>query len=105
LARRATETPTAQPIPRHTSAKVVDSPLPGWVANALVAVTGFATFALEIAWMRLLAMIIGPSTAAFSATVAVFITAIAAGGLLSETWLHRSRRRRLALAVPLALAS
>jgi spermidine synthase len=71
----------------------------------IVAVTGFATFVLEIVWMRLLALIIGPSIYAFSATVAMFITAIAAGGLLGEAWLQRTRRHRLALAMALALAA
>jgi spermidine synthase len=45
----------------------------------VVAVSGAAALTLEIAWTRTLAMIVGPTTYAFSAMLSSFILALAAG--------------------------
>ena len=49
------------------------------LAAAVLALTGFATFTYEIAWTRVFSMIIGPSTYAFSTTLAAVLTGTALG--------------------------
>jgi spermidine synthase len=72
------------------------------VAAAAVGVTGFASLALQVVWTRLLASMLGPTTYAFSAVVAIFILGIAGGSALGA-WLSRRLHRPLAaLAVVLA---
>lgn len=55
-----------------------------WLASTLLAVTGAATFIAEVGWTRVFAMLVGPSTYAFSATVAAFITGLALGASLGS---------------------
>lgn len=53
-----------------------------WLASVLLAITGGATFIAEVGWTRVFAMLVGPSTYAFAATVAAFITGLALGAAL-----------------------
>jgi spermidine synthase len=71
---------------------------PGRAAAAL-GVTGFASLALQVVWTRLLASILGPTTYAFSAVVAVFILGIAGGSLLGARLSRRLRQPIVGLAV------
>jgi len=69
------------------------------IAAVALGITGFASLTLQVVWTRLLASILGPTTYAFSAVVAVFILGIA-GGSASGAWLSRRLRQpSLALAV------
>ena len=49
------------------------------------AVTGIASFLYEIAWIRMLSLVLGSSTHAFEMMLSAFILGIALGGL----WVHR----------------
>jgi len=51
-----------------------------WMACALV--SGFVTISTQVAWTRLLAMIIGSSTYAFSIVVALFLMGLSAGAFV-----------------------
>src|SRR5205085_8230084 len=51
-----------------------------WLVCA--AVSGFVTISVQVAWSRVLAMIIGSSTYAFSIVVALFLLGLAAGSFL-----------------------
>ena len=53
-----------------------------WLAVLLLAATGAATFIAEVGWTRVFAMLVGPSTYAFAATVAAFISGLALGAAL-----------------------
>jgi spermidine synthase len=71
----------------------IRSAAPG-LAAAAAAVSGFAALVYEVAWTRLLAMVIGPTTYAFATMAAAFITGIAIGSALGagigrrgRTWL------------------
>ena len=55
-----------------------------WLAAAALGVTGFASLALQVVWTRLLASMLGPTTYAFSAVVAIFILGIAGGSALGR---------------------
>ena len=91
----------AAPVPAFPPAsgrtRAADPPRPGrpWLAAAALGVTGFASLALQVVWTRLLASILGPTTYAFSAVVAIFILGIAGGSALGA-WLSRRQRRPLA---------
>jgi len=63
-----------------------------WLAAAALGITGLASLSLQVVWTRLLASILGPTTYAFSAVVAVFILGIAGGAALGA-WLSRKVAR------------
>jgi spermidine synthase len=74
------------------------------VAAAALGVTGFASLTLQVVWTRLLASILGPTTYAFSAVVAVFILGIAGGSALGAWLSRRLRTASLALAICVIVA-
>jgi spermidine synthase len=87
--------------------RIDESPRP-WLAGAVVMVTGFATFSLEIAWTRVFSLIVGPSTYAFAATVTAFIGGLAVGSTLGAGLSNRVRHPARTLGIVLgctALAS
>jgi spermidine synthase len=69
------------------------------VAAAALGVTGFASLTLQVVWTRLLASILGPTTYAFSAVVAIFILGIAGGSALGAWLCRRLHQPSLALAL------
>jgi spermidine synthase len=92
------------PVPASGKGKTAASLRPGRPRLAAIAlgVTGFASLALQVVWTRLLASILGPTTYAFSAVVAIFILGIAVGSALGA-WVSRRQRRPVAtLAIALA---
>ncbi len=70
---------------RPVTGKVQGRP---WLAATALGITGLASLSLQVVWTRLLASILGPTTYAFSAVVAVFILGIAGGAALGA-WLSR----------------
>ena len=74
------------------------------LAAALLAITGAATLAAEVAWTRVFALLVGPSTYAFAATVAAFIGGLALGAA-AGTGIGRTRRPALAIALLLGAAT
>jgi len=66
-----------------------------WLAAVTLGVTGLASLTLQVVWTRLLASILGPTTYAFSAVVAIFILGIAGGSALGA-WLSRRVARPVA---------
>ena len=72
------------------------------LAATVLALTGFASFMYEIAWTRVLSLVMGPTTYAFAATLAAIITGLACGSAFGS-WLA-SRTRRPAFYLALALA-
>lgn len=75
----------------------------GGLALAAVAVglSGFAGLMYEVAWMRVFALIVGPTTYAFAATVAAVIAGIAAGSGAGAWGAGRTRHPALWLALVL----
>jgi spermidine synthase len=60
------------------------------IAGFAAAISGFAALVYEVAWTRLLALILGPTTYAFAAMAAAFITGIALGSSLGVRLSRRS---------------
>ncbi|MEZ5285306.1 MAG: fused MFS/spermidine synthase [Vicinamibacterales bacterium] len=113
LAAHVSEEPTAAPAPAPAvkptgrskkavpQAQAMRPEGQPWLAAAALGVTGLASLTLQVVWTRLLASILGPTTYAFSAVVAVFILGIA-GGSAFGAWISRRTRapiRALALCV------
>jgi spermidine synthase len=74
------------------------------LAAAALGVSGFASLTLQVVWTRLLALIFGPTTYAFSIIVAVFIAGLAAGAAISSRWAARARQPLVGLALCVALS-
>ena len=70
-----------------------------WLAAAALGASGFASLALQVVWARLLAMVLGPTTYAFSLIVAIFILGLAAGAALGAWRAARTRQAATGLAV------
>lgn len=68
-------------------------------ALATFGLSGFAAMAYEVAWTRLLSLILGPSTYAFTTMLVAFLTGLALGGLLMAGAVDRLPRPLLILAL------
>ena len=73
---------------------------------AILGVSGFAALVHEIAWTRILSLVLGPTTYAFAATLAAVIAGVAIGSGIGA-WLVSSRANKAAgmLAFTLSLAA
>ncbi|MQA29011.1 MAG: hypothetical protein GEU82_04115 [Luteitalea sp.] len=72
---------------------------------AVLALTGFATFTYEIAWTRVFSLVIGPSSYAFSTTLAAVIVGTALGSVIGARLARRLARPALALLFVLGAAA
>jgi spermidine synthase len=96
-----------QPAVPRRRAKTPDPALPdrAWLAALVLGVSGFAALVHEIAWTRILALVLGPTIYAFAATLAAVISGVAIGSA-AGTWLTaRTRQPATWLALTLALAA
>lgn len=67
-----------------------------WLAVA--AVTGLSSFIYEVAWIRMLTLVLGAATHSFELMLASFILGLALGGWWIRNRIDRMRRPQLALA-------
>jgi spermidine synthase len=81
------KTPAAPRLASRLEARAIPQSHRALAAFAL-AISGAAALVQQIAWTRILALILGPTTYAFSATVATFLVGIAIGAL-AGAWLTR----------------
>ena len=63
--------------------------------------SGFVTFSTQVAWNRILTMIVGSSTYAFSVTVALFLLGLSTGAFLVARLKFKAGLRRAVIAVQL----
>ena len=91
----------------HTTSAPSEPPAPRrlWLAASVLGLSGFAALLHEIAWTRILALSIGPTTYAFAAALAAVITGAAAGSWLGAWLVGRVRQPALWLALTLAAAA
>ena len=76
-----------------------------WLAVWVLGLSGFAALVHEIAWTRILSLVLGPTTYAFAATLAAVISGVALGSGIG-TWIVRRTRHPAAwLAFALAFAA
>jgi len=76
-----------------------------WLAAATLGVSGFASLTYEIAWTRVLALLIGPTTYAFAATLGVFISGLAIGSGVGSWAAARTKRPAVWMAIVLLAAA
>ena len=72
---------------------------------SILAVSGFAALAHEIAWTRILTLVLGPTIYAFAATLAAVITGVALGSGIGAWIVGRTRMPATWLAFALAAAA
>lgn len=80
------------------------SPHAPLLAALALGASGFASLTLQVIWTRLLALILGPTTYAFSAIVAVFIAGLAMGSAAGTRLAARARQPMAGLIVSLFAA-
>jgi spermidine synthase len=68
------------------------SPLRPVLASAAAAISGFSALVYEVAWTRLLALVLGPTTYAFATMAASFITGLAIGSAIGTRVARRTAR-------------
>jgi spermidine synthase len=85
-AKRKSKRPPSQRAPRLVAPS---APRLAWI---LVAVSGFAALVYEVAWTRLLALVIGPTTYAFATMAAAFVAGLAIGSAIGTRIARRVAR-------------
>jgi spermidine synthase len=76
---------------------------PAVLACTAVGISGFTALVYEVAWTRLLALVVGPTTYAFATMAAAFISGLAIGSALGTRIARRTPRPVVWLAVTLAV--
>jgi spermidine synthase len=92
--------------PEQINRASIQTPIPvrAALAASALALTGFVALINEVAWTRLMALTIGPTTYAFSAMLVLFIVGLAIGSSLAASLAARIRHPIAALGVILILA-
>lgn len=75
------------------------SPIMAWSIFAVLCLSGFSAMAYQIAWTRLLTMVIGNSVYAFSAILTTFLAGIAIGSLLFVKQIDKVKDKPLLLGI------
>jgi spermidine synthase len=86
-----------QPVPVTTPPNPASSSIVHTLVLLTFAVSGFASFALEIVWFRLLVVLLQPTTYAFTVMLATVLAGIAIGSALATPLMNRRRLNPLAL--------
>ncbi|MGE3888045.1 MAG: fused MFS/spermidine synthase [Vicinamibacterales bacterium] len=76
-----------------------------WLAAGVLGLSGFASLMHEIAWTRILALVLGPTTYAFAATLAAVIGGVAIGSAAGAWMVGRAKRPAAWVAIALALGA
>ncbi|OLC84785.1 MAG: hypothetical protein AUH72_00875 [Acidobacteria bacterium 13_1_40CM_4_65_8] len=75
------------------------------LALIAVAISGFTALVYEVAWTRLLALVIGPTTYAFATMAAAFISGLAIGSALGTRLARRASQPAVWLALMLVVGA
>ena len=94
----ATTTPAPQSVPRKAhrqrdqqlARRAAETPPSAGVACAAAAISGTVALVYEVAWTRLLVLVIGPTTYAFTIVVASFVVGIAIGSAAAARLVRRT---------------
>ncbi|MBI2187794.1 MAG: tetratricopeptide repeat protein [Acidobacteria bacterium] len=115
LASSLVVAPVPRPISTSAPARVrrgrAQAPMPHtnmprpWLAAAALGVSGGVALLYEVVWTRALALVLGPTTYAFSTMLVAFIIGIAAGAAVASRAADRVRRPLVWLGSMLALAA
>jgi spermidine synthase len=75
------------------------------LACSAAAISGFAALVYEVAWTRLLALVVGPTTYAFATMAAAFVSGLAIGSAIGTRVARRVTRPDVWLALMLIVSS
>ena len=104
--RKSAKAATSRAVRTSRSSVAVSSPSPApLLACAAAGVSGFAALVYEVAWTRLLALVIGPTTYAFATMAAAFIGGLAIGSSVGTRIARRTAAPAVWLAAMLATSS
>lgn len=95
----------AQPLEQEGSDQAPSPFLRHWLPAIVLGVSGFASLVHEIAWTRVLALVLGPTTYAFAAALAAVIIGVALGSAAGTWIVGRTRQAGAWLAAALALGA
>jgi spermidine synthase len=98
----ARHSPEPMPVAAQAGAVMTLGPAGRWLLLA-AALAGLAAFVYEIAWIRMLSLVLGASTHAFELMLSAFILGLALGGLWVRKRMDRWAEPLRALAVMFAL--
>ena len=102
LEQDALQTTAKDLQPEETSSAAAAGDARFWMTCAFI--SGFVTISTQVAWTRLLTMIVGSSTYAFSIVVALFLMGLSAGSFVIARGGRRARPRETVLRVELLTA-
>ncbi|MBM3770904.1 MAG: tetratricopeptide repeat protein [Acidimicrobiia bacterium] len=68
---------------KHQAPPTSEGATPAWIAGAIASLSGLAALIYEVAFTRALALVLGPTSYAFAAMLAAFITGMAIGAALA----------------------
>ena len=91
-----------EPQPAETSPAAAPGDAKFWMACAFI--SGFVTIATQVSWTRLLTMIVGSSTYAFSIVVALFLMGLSGGSFVVARKSRAAKLRATVLRVELLTA-
>jgi spermidine synthase len=86
------------------SPRLSPSPAPTLACTA-VGISGFAALVYEVAWTRLLALVVGPTTYAFATMAAAFISGLALGSAVGTRIVRRTARPAVWMAAMLVTSA
>jgi spermidine synthase len=96
-------------VPKFQGSKVLRdraaAPAPFWVPAAVLGISGFAALMHEIAWTRILSLVLGPTIYAFAGTLAAVIAGVACGSAIGSWMVGRIRHAGAWLAFSLAASA
>jgi spermidine synthase len=95
----------SRPRTRRALPSIAASPPMPRIATAAAAISGCVALVYEIAWTRLLVLVIGPTTYAFTTVVASFIFGLAIGAAAGARVAHRSSQPAAWLGVMLVVTA
>lgn len=116
LSRHASspETPPVADVPRRGRRRppvapprsvVPGAPAAPYVAVTVAGISGFAALVYEVAFTRALAVVLGPTSYAFAAMLAAFITGLALGSALAARVSRRPHRAASLIVLALTLSA
>lgn len=107
LVLRAPEIPVRHVKPKRTvvAAEAATTPNRAWLPAVVLGLSGFASLVHEIAWTRILSLLLGPTTYAFAAALAAVIAGVALGSGAGTWIVGRTQRPAAWLAAVLSIAA
>lgn len=104
------KTPIARRPPRASRTKnevqrTSEVAAPAWIVSAIASLSGLAALIHEVAFTRALALVLGPTSYAFAAMLAAFITGMAIGATVAARTVRQAPAARALVVWALVLAA